>query len=52
MELEKIERRAMFKAYNSSRLNKPKEPLPIMCKINLLREVMRLEKVLNRLNKQ
>lgn len=46
-----MELREMHRDYHNSKLKKPKEPLPIQCKINLLREVRRLEKTLNRLNK-
>lgn len=46
-----IERRKQFKDFNKSKLKKPKEKLPLECKIVLLKEVKRLTKVLKRLNR-
>ncbi len=52
MELNKLERKAMFRDYYSSILKKPRESLPVECKRVLLEDVKRLERILNRLNKE
>lgn len=52
MELERIERKEMFKAYNNSKLKKPKEALPLECRRVLLEENKRLERILKRLNQR
>ncbi len=50
MELNKLERKAMFRDYHSSIFKKPKEALPLECKRELLKDVRLLERILKRLN--
>ncbi|KKM72015.1 hypothetical protein LCGC14_1424810 [marine sediment metagenome] len=49
MELNKLERKAMFRDYYSSILKKPKESLSLECKRFLLEDVKLLERILKRL---